>query len=75
MEGGMRVSEALKWLKGKNSETIFELAMALETNSYDLYIKMRRQMKDEMSQQVFDQLSKEEKRHLEMLAALFDRKL
>ena len=74
MEGGMSVSEALKWIKGKNSEAIFELAMALETNSYDLYIKMRRRMKDEMSQQVFDQLSKEEKRHLEMLAALFDRK-
>jgi rubrerythrin len=74
MEGGMRVSEALKWVKGKNSEAIFELAMALETNSYDLYIKMRRQMKDESSREVFDQLSKEEKIHLEQLAALFERK-
>jgi len=73
MEGGMRASEALKWVKGKNSEAIFELSMALETNSYDLYIKMRRQMKDEMSRQVFDQLSKEEKKHLELLAALFER--
>ena len=71
MEGGMRVSEALKWVKGKNSEAIFELAMALETNSYDLYIKMRRQMKDAESREVFDQLSKEEKRHLELLAETF----
>ena len=75
MEGGMLVSEALKWVKGKNSEAIFDLAMALETNSYDLYIKMRRQMKDEASREVFDQLSKEEKRHLEMLAELFERKV
>jgi rubrerythrin len=75
MEGGMRVSEALKWVKGKNSEAVFELSMALETNSYDLYIKMRRQMKDDKSKQVFDQLSKEEKKHLELLAALFERKV
>jgi len=75
MEGGMRVSEALKWVKGKNPAAIFELSMALETNAYDLYLKMRRQMKDEASQQVFDHLSKEEKKHLELLAALFEKKV
>jgi sulfur-carrier protein adenylyltransferase/sulfurtransferase len=74
MEGGMRVSEALKWVKGKNAEAIFELALALETNAYDLYIKMRRQMNDVKSRQVFDQLSREEKKHLELLAELFERK-
>lgn len=74
MEGGMSMSEALKWVKGKNSEAIFELAMSLETNSYDLYIKMSRQMKDAKSREVFDQLSKEEKIHLERLAELFERK-
>lgn len=75
MEGGMRVSEALNWVKGKNAEAIFELSMALETNSYDLYIKMGRQMKDAKSKEVFYQLSKEEKRHLELLAALFERRV
>ena len=74
MEGGMLVSEALKWVKGKNSEAILELAMALETNSYDLYIKMSRQMKDDKTRQVFDQLSKEEKKHLERLAVFFEEK-
>ena len=74
MEGGMRVGEALEWVKGKNSDAIFELAMALETNSYDLYIKMRHQMKDDKSRQVFDQLSKEEKKHLELLAGFFEKK-
>ena len=66
MEGGMSVSEALKWVKGKTPELIFELAMALETNSYDLYIKMIRQMKDPESREVFAMLSKEERRHLEL---------
>lgn len=75
MEGGMRVSEALQWVKGKNPAVIFELAMALETNAYDLYIKMRRQMKDDKSRTVFDQLAGEEKKHLELLAELFERKV
>ena len=70
----MLVSEALKWVKGKNSEAILELAMALETNSYDLYIKMSRQMKDGKTRQVFDQLTKEEKKHLERLAVFFEEK-
>ena len=75
MEGGMSVSRALKWVEDKKPEAIFELAMALETNSYDLYIKMRRQMKDAQSREVFDRLSKEERRHLELLAELFERKV
>jgi len=60
--------------KGQKPDAIFELSMALETNSYDLYIKMSRQMKDEKSRQVFDQLSKEEKKHLESLAGFFEKK-
>ena len=73
MEGGMRVNETLKWAKGKNARTIVELALALETNAYDLYIKMRLKMEDDTSRQVFDQLSREEKKHLELLARLFER--
>jgi rhodanese-related sulfurtransferase/rubrerythrin len=75
MEGGMSVSGALKWVKDKKPEAILELAIALETNSYDLYIKMRRQMKEAESTEVFDRLSKEERRHLELLAELFERKV
>ena len=75
MEGGMRISEALKWAEGKSPEAILELAMSLETNSYDLYIKMRRRMKDDNSQQVFDRIAGEEKNHLERLAELFEEKI
>jgi rubrerythrin len=75
MEGGVRVSEALTWAKGKVLVEVLELAISLETNSYDLYIKMERQMGDENSRRVFIHLSREEKEHLAWLAALLDKKL
>lgn len=75
MEGGMRVSEALQWVKGKSGDEILELAIALETNAYDLYIRMRQQMNDSKARQVFDQLSEEEKKHLELLTGLFERNM
>jgi rubrerythrin len=73
MEGGMRVSEALQWVKGKRVTEILELSLSLETNAYDLYLKMERQVKDEYSAKVFHLLSAEEKKHLERLSALFEK--
>jgi len=70
MEGGVRVSEALEWVKGKNTSEFLELAMSLETSSYDLYIKMERRVEAENSKKVFSLLANEEERHLESLAAL-----
>jgi rubrerythrin len=75
MEGGMRVSEALQWAKGKKMTEILELSLSLETNSYDLYLKMERQMKDQHSSQVFHLLSVEEKQHLEQLSALLEKRI
>jgi len=75
MEGGMLVSEALKWTKGKKLTEILELSLSQETNSYDLYVKMRRQMKDQRSAQVFQILSEEEKQHLERLSSLLEKKI
>jgi rubrerythrin len=75
MEGGIRVSEVLKWAKGKKVKEILELSISSETNAYDLYIKMERQMKDSRSGQVFQVLSKEEKQHLERLSSLLERKI
>ena len=74
MEGGMLISEALKWSKGKNLKEIFELSISLETNSYDLYLKMGRKVEGRSSKQVFEKLSEEEKRHLEQLTSLFLKK-
>ena len=75
MEGGMLVDEALQWAKGKKTIDILELCLSLETNSYDLYLKMERQMKDQRSAQVFNLLSGEEKQHLERLSSLLEKRI
>ena len=75
MEGGMLVSEALEWLKGKTLKDILELSMSLETNSYDLYLKMERKVEGHNPKQVFKTLSEEEKKHLEQLTSLFNKRL
>ena len=75
MEGGMRVTEALRWAKNKNISEILELSIALETNSYDLYLNMERRLQGQPSLKVFRVLSGEEKQHLERLSALLEKRL
>ncbi len=75
MEGGMLISEALKWSEGKAVKEILDLTMSLETNSYDLYLKMERTVEDHRSKQIFKTLSDEEKKHLNQLTSLFLEKL
>jgi rubrerythrin len=75
MEGGIRVSEAIEWAKGKSVAEILEFSLSSEANSYDLYVKMQRQTKDQRSAQVFHLLSGEEKQHLERLSALFEKRI
>ena len=75
MEGGMNVSEALDWVRDKKLADVLDLAMGLETNSYDLYVKMGRRGSDAKAKELFSQLSASEKEHLERLAGLLDRKL
>ena len=47
MEGGVKVDAALLWARDKDVPAILEFAMSLETNSYDLYIKMGRRFEDD----------------------------
>ena len=75
MEGGMRVSDALKWAKGKKMTDILELSLSLETNSYDLYLKMERQMEDQRSEKIFRLLSTEEKEHLKRLSSFLEKRI
>jgi sulfur-carrier protein adenylyltransferase/sulfurtransferase len=75
MEGGMLVSEALRWSKGKELKDILELSISLESNSYDLYLKMERKMEGPKAKQVFRLLSEEEKKHLDQLTSLFNARL
>ena len=75
MEGGMLVDEALLWTEGKDMADILDLSLSLETNSYDLYLKMERRTKDQRSAQVFSVLSREEKQHLERLSSLLEKRI
>jgi rubrerythrin len=75
MEGGLRLSEVLLWAKGKSVIEILELSVSSETNAYDLYVKLERQMKDQRSAQVFRVLSGEEKQHLDRLSSLLEAKI
>ncbi|MDX1776108.1 MAG: ferritin family protein [Desulfobulbales bacterium] len=75
MEGGIPVKEALAWVKDKDVSESLELAIAMEVNALDLYIKMSRSIEDEKAQHIFKKLSEEEQTHLEKLAALLDKKL
>lgn len=75
MEGGVIVKEALAWIKDKGVSESLELAMALEVNALDLYIKMSRTIDDKKARQVFEKLSEEEQVHLEKLAELLDKKI
>jgi rubrerythrin len=68
------VSEALSWTGNKSAAEILEFAIGLEANSYDLYIKMGRRVADKLSVEVFSVLSEDEKKHLERLSILLDKK-
>jgi rhodanese-related sulfurtransferase/rubrerythrin len=73
MEGNVSVSEALAWARGKETRELLELSVALETDSYDRYIKMSRIFPGENAKKVFAQLVAEEKAHLARMAELLDR--
>jgi len=75
MEGGVAVKETLEWIKDKNVSESLELAMAVEVNAFDLYIKMSRAIEDKNAQQIFRKLSEEEQGHLERLADLLDKRI
>jgi len=75
MEGGMLLREAVQWAEKKTLKEILELSISLESNAYDLYLKMERKMESENAKKVFRVLSAEEKQHLEQLASLLEKKL
>jgi rubrerythrin len=75
MEGGISVKEALTWIKDKGVAASLELAIAMEVNALDLYIKMSRSIDDEQAQLIFEKLSAEEQVHLEKLAGLLDKRV
>jgi len=73
LEGGAPLGETLAWARGKTLEEILDLAIAMEANALDRYIKMGRAVTDERSKEVFLALSREEQKHLERMTSLLDR--
>ncbi len=75
MAGCVSVPEAVNWSREKKITDILDLLMALEANTFDLYLKLGRQMASDRARSVFMELSKEEARHLEQLAPNFEKTL
>lgn len=73
MEGGISVSTALEWTKGKDLIELLELSMSIETNSYDLYLKMMRTAEGGKYGDVFRVLSEEERDHLRRFSSLLEK--
>lgn len=73
LEGGIPVGEALRWAKEKGTREVLELAVAMEANSLDRYIKMGREVAEDRSREVFLELAGEEQDHLKRMTYLLDR--
>ena len=71
----MLLREALQWAEKKAVKEILELSISLESNAYDLYLKMEHKMESLNAKKVFKVLSTEEKEHLDRLASLLEKKL
>ena len=76
MEGGFQVKDFLAanqpWLKSLLE--VLELAMMLETQALDLYMRFAEKSLEEGTKQVLFTLADEEKAHLKSLSRLFDEK-
>ena len=77
LEGGVSVDETVDWLRkqGAALHEILEVSMQIETNSLDLYMKMRREVEDTSARNVFNFLIEEEKAHLLKLGTLLGSKI
>ena len=76
MEGGIRIEDAIAFLKKQDKALLdmIEIAMQVETNSLDLYIKMLREIEDIKAKNIFGSLIEEEKLHLSRLGKLLGEK-
>jgi rubrerythrin len=74
MEGGMSVSEALEWAKGREIRDILDLSISLEASAYDLHLRMKARLVDPRGKEVFTVLSHEEKGHLDRLVSFLEQK-
>jgi rhodanese-related sulfurtransferase/rubrerythrin len=72
MEGGYSVKDTLEFLRSRGTREVLEVAMQIETNSLDLYLKIIRWTDTPAVKDIFSQLVAEEKKHLEGLGRLLE---
>ena len=72
MEGGLGLSEMLKWTEGRSLNELTEFALAIEAGSYDIYLNMVKKLTGRKEQKIFSALADEEKEHLRKMTGLFE---
>lgn len=75
MEGGVTLAEAMAWSSGRSPRELLEFSLSLEAGSYDRYLAMQQRVTDAYPLKLFKALAAEEKRHMEMIAAEFEKLL
>ncbi len=77
MEGGKTADQVLAhysdWVR--EPREALQLAMSLETDALDLYLRMAMKSRHEETKAIFYQISNEEKAHLRLLGELLGRKI
>jgi sulfur-carrier protein adenylyltransferase/sulfurtransferase len=76
MEGQLKVSEVLAWAQNSSLKDILAYCMGLEASVYDLYSRLAAQYdKTSPTHKIYDELAKEEKRHLDRFTELLEKKI
>jgi rhodanese-related sulfurtransferase len=73
MAGCVGVEEAVVWSSDGDVRDLLDYVLALEANTFDLYLKLARRVRSEPARRVFSALAEEASRHLKALAAAFER--
>ena len=73
MAGCIDVTQALEWSKEKSISDILDLMISLEANTFDLYLKLGRQVESHRARKVFVELAEKEKIQLNALISAFEK--
>lgn len=71
MEGGLSVSRVLGWAGDRPALDVLELAVAMEANAYDRYLKVAQAVEDPASRDILLGIAREEKAHLDRLVEAY----
>ena len=75
MAGCIDVSQAIEWSKDKSISDILDLMISLEANTFDLFLKLGRQVESDRARKVFVELAENEKVHLNNLISAFEKNI